>query len=123
MLDIKFIRENLMLCKTAATNKNRVVDWDSLLALDEKRRELISESEAVRNARNKANTSSKGDEKSREEGKKLKEKLKLLEDELRDVELKFQQAMYTVPNVPDASVPVGKDEKGHLGSRQSRRRE
>ncbi|MEK7591789.1 MAG: serine--tRNA ligase [Patescibacteria group bacterium] len=114
MLDIKFIRENLELCKTAAINKNRVVDWDALLTLDEKRRELISQSEAVRNARNKANTSSKGDELAREEGKKLKEKLKLLEDELRDVEQKFQQVMYTVPNVPDKSVPVGKDEKDNV---------
>jgi seryl-tRNA synthetase len=114
MLDIKFIRENLELCKTVAVNKNRVVDWESLLSLDGKRRDLISQSEAVRNARNKANTSSKGDEKAREEGKKLKEKLKLLEDELRDVEQKFQQAMYTVPNVPDASVPVGKDEKDNV---------
>ena len=50
----------------------------------------------------------------REEGKKLKEKLKLLEDELRDVEQKFQQVMYTVPNVPDKSVPVGKDEKDNV---------
>lgn len=114
MLDIKFIRENLELCKTAAVHKNRVVDWDTLLALDEKRRELISQSEAVRNARNKANTSSKGDEKSRDEGKKLKEQLKLLEDELRDVEQQFQKEMYTVPNIPDASVPIGKDESENV---------
>ncbi|MBI5613343.1 serine--tRNA ligase [Candidatus Gottesmanbacteria bacterium] len=114
MLDIKYIRENLELCKSSAINKNRVVDWDALLSLDEKRRELISKSEAVRNARNKANTSARGDEKAWEEGKKLKDTLKLLEDELRDVEQKFQQAMYTVPNVPDASVPIGKDEKGNV---------
>lgn len=48
MLDIKFIRENLELCKEAAKNKNRVVDWDALLALDQKRRELIGKSEVVR---------------------------------------------------------------------------
>ena len=39
MLDIKFIRDNLDLCKQAAVNKNRVVDWDALLSLDEKRRD------------------------------------------------------------------------------------
>ena len=52
MLDIKFIRENLELCKEAAKNKNRVVDWDALLELDEKRRELIGKSEVVRAKRN-----------------------------------------------------------------------
>jgi len=41
MLDIKFIKENLELCKTAAINKGREVEWDELLKLDDKRRELI----------------------------------------------------------------------------------
>ena len=85
--DIKFIRENLELCKEAAKNKNRVVDWDALLALDEKRRELIGKSEVVRAKRNTV----KGDGKDpavREEGKKLKEELKTIEDELRIVEEK-----------------------------------
>ncbi len=113
MLDIKFIRENLELCKTAAVNKNRVVDWEALLGLDEKRRELIGKSEVVRAKRNTI----KGDGKDptvREEGKKLKEELKIIEDELRVVEEQFLQAMYTVPNVPDKSVPVGKDESENV---------
>lgn len=113
MLDIKFIRENLELCKEAAKNKNRVVDWGLLLTLDEKRRELIGKSEVVRAKRNTV----KGDGKDpavREEGKKLKEELKTIEDELRVVEEQFQMAMYTVPNIPDKSVPVGKDESENV---------
>jgi seryl-tRNA synthetase len=113
MLDIKFIRENLDLCKEAAINKNRVVDWERLLACDEKRRELIAQSETLRGARNKAGGSGQTDEKAREEGKKLKEELKKLEEELREVETEFANHMYTVPNIPDKSVPVGKDESGN----------
>ena len=53
MLDIKFIRENLELCKTAAKNKGREVAWDELLAEDEKRRTLIGRAEELRAKRNK----------------------------------------------------------------------
>ena len=108
MLDIKFIRENLELCKTAAKNKGREVAWDELLAEDEKRRTLIGRAEELRAKRNKV----QGEE-NRDEGKKIKEELKVLEEELRGVEERFGLLMLTVPNVPDPSVPVGKDATGN----------
>jgi len=107
MLDIKFIRENLELCKEAAKNKNRDVDWDGLLGLDDKRRELIGASEKLREERNKL-----GD--NRERGTTLKQELKTVEEELRDVEEKFNLLMLTVPNVPDKSVPVAGDTSGNV---------
>jgi seryl-tRNA synthetase len=111
MLDIKFIRENLELCQTAAKNKNRVVDWVMLLKLDDKRRELIGKSEVLRAERN---TLSKDPQQARTRGKELKDELKVLESELREIEEKFVALMYTVPNVPDESVPVGKDSSGNV---------
>ncbi len=107
MLDIKFIRENLEVCKEAAKNKNRDVDWDGLLRLDDKRRELIGKSEKLREERNKL-----GD--NRERGTTLKQELKTVEEELRDIEEKFNLLMLTVPNVPDKSVPVGRDASGNV---------
>lgn len=115
MLDIKFIRENLELCKDAAINKNREVDWDGLLGSDDKRRELIGKIGTLRAERNKkSNHSADVSDEIRELGKKMKEQLKVLEDELREVEGKFEALMLTVPNVPDASVPVGKDSTGNV---------
>ncbi len=108
MLDIKFIRDNLEICKEAAKNKNRDVDWDGLLALDDKRRELIGTSEKLRAERN---TLTRDD---RVRGKSIKQELKAIEDELRGVEEKFGILMLTVPNVPDKSVPVGKDATGNV---------
>jgi seryl-tRNA synthetase len=90
------------------------VDWDKLLGLDDKRRELIAASEKLRSDRNKANSGNMADEKVREAGKELKNQLKKMEDELREIELEFTSLMYTVPNVPDKSVPVGKDEKDNV---------
>ena len=59
MLDIKFIRENLELCKEAAKNKNREVDWEGLLSLDDRRRELIGKVEELRTERNKISQESR----------------------------------------------------------------
>jgi seryl-tRNA synthetase len=111
MLDIKFIRENLEVCKKAAVNKNRTVDWDTLLASDERRRELIASADAIRKERNISG--GKTDE-ARTKGKELKEKLKSVEDELRIVETTFNTCLLTVPNVPDESVPIGKDSSGNV---------
>jgi seryl-tRNA synthetase len=112
MMDMTFIRENLDLCKVSAVNKNRVVDWDALLAADEKRRMLIGESEKIRAERNKL---PKGiTEELRAQGKKLKEDLKVVEDELKAVEEVFTPLLLSVPNVPHASVPVGKDEHDNV---------
>lgn len=111
MLDIKFIRENLELCKEAAINKNREVEWDRLLGLDDKRRELIGKTDAIRARRN--NTKKTTSEEGRQAGRALKQELKALEDELRQVEEDFNTLMLTVPNVPDKSVPVGKDSTGN----------
>lgn len=112
MLDIKFIRENLDVCKAAAINKNRVVDWDALLKTDDMRRELVGQADAIRTKKN-AQLGDGRDEAVREAGKKLKEELKIVEEKLREVEKEFELLMYTVPNVPDASVPIGKDESGN----------
>lgn len=115
MLDIKFIRENLELCKKAAVNKNRVVEWENLLAADDKRRELIVAAETIRKERN---VSSANTDEARVKGKELKEKLKVVEDELREVEEKYRLLMLSVPNVPDASVPIGKDSSGNVELRK-----
>lgn len=112
MLDIKYIRENLEVCKTAAVNKNRVVDWDTLLTLDEKRRELIGKMEVLRKERN--DVSKVRTDESIVRGKAIKDELKAIEEELHVTEEKFAVLMLTVPNVPDASVPVGKDERENV---------
>ncbi len=131
MLDIKFIRENLELCKEAAKNKNREVEWDKLLSLDEKRRDLIEKSDNLKSERNKANEAIKAAlkrlspekaaikserQKAIEEAAKTfqsKNELDPLEEELQQVEEEFNQLMLTVPNVPDKSVPIGKDSSGN----------
>lgn len=118
MLDIKFLRENLETVKKAAENKNRKVDWDKLMGLDDKRRTLISGIEKLRGERNKSskqitNNKQQITKEQIQEGKKLKEDIKRSEEELRTVEKEFNELLLTVPNVPDKSVPIGKDSSGN----------
>lgn len=114
MLDITFIRENLDLCKQAAVNKRREVNWDELLRLDDQRRRLIQQSEKLRQERNEVAGKAASDVALRDRARTIKEELKGIEAELTETETKFEQHMLTVPNVPDPSVPVGPDESANV---------
>ncbi len=112
MLDIHFIRNNLDLCKQAAKHKRRNVDWDRLIALDDQRRMLQREVDRLRAERNTLSTLRTED--ARQKGRMIKELIKEKEDRLRFVEEEIRQLLLTVPNIPDASVPIGDDERGNI---------
>lgn len=107
MLDIKFIRENQKEVKKGVAAKQldpKVVD--RVLELDEKRRKLLVEVEALRNERNRF-----AKEKDIEGGKEVKKKLQKLEPNFSKVEKDFKEIMLQVPNPPADDVPVGKNER------------
>lgn len=109
MLDIKYIREHKEEVENAAKNKGRKVDLDALLAVDDKRKKLIQSIEGKRAQRNKLSEQKGSTSGVRETGKKLKEEIKKLEEDLKSVEKEFYELMLLVPNIPDKSVPIGKD--------------
>ena len=53
MLSLEYIRENKEKVIKAAKNKNRQVDIDTILKLDDQRRELIQKGQVLREERNK----------------------------------------------------------------------
>lgn len=125
MLDIKFIKENLETVRKAAEDKNRKVDVDRLLVLDAQRRKLIAGIEEKRAERNKISNvkvqmsnQAQNPNDQKETGKKLKEEIKELEEKLKVIEKEFNNLMLLVPNVPDKSVPVGKDAGGNVEIRK-----
>jgi seryl-tRNA synthetase len=108
MLDIQFIRDHADEVKEAAQKKQidpEIVD--QLIKIDHDRRKLIVEVEDIRAAKNKLTRDD------REEGKRLKVRLKEVEPQLRDLEEKFQDLMIRIPNPPAHDVPVGADESGN----------
>ncbi|OGM99276.1 MAG: serine--tRNA ligase [Candidatus Yanofskybacteria bacterium RIFCSPLOWO2_01_FULL_41_34] len=112
MLDIKFIRNNIDKIREAIKNKKANLDLDKLLAADERRRHLLSESEILKAEQNKR---SKGPQSpvDLEELKALKEKIKLIENELKSVEEEYERLMMVVPNIPTDDTPIGKDESAN----------
>ncbi len=115
MLDIKFIRENVDAVKKAARDKNFDVDVDALIALDDRRRDLLHQTEAIRARRNEvAQAIPKASSEERpaliEEGKALKEKLATGDAELQEVLPEFERLLLMVPNIPAEETPIGDDD-------------
>lgn len=117
MLDLKLIRQNPELVKKAAKDKRVNVDIDQVLALDERRRHVLRELEDKRAEQNKK-SSGKPNGEEIETLKKLKEEMKILEEELGRVETELEKFMLTVPNIPTEDTPVGPDETGNKVLRQ-----
>jgi len=113
MLDIQYIRENREAVATKAQQKGYPVDVDTLLQLDERRRDLVTQIEALRAKRNDLAAMLKKTKPTPEqiaEGKGLKEQVAQLENDLAPVEEQYQTLLRAAPNMPLAEVPVGATE-------------
>ncbi len=113
MISIDLIRENPTRVKEAAEQKNRTVDIDLILELDQKRRDLIIQTDELRKQRNEVAKLPFSDE-TKEKGIAIKNELKGLEDGLRDTEAQLEIEMLRVPNIPLDEVPVGKSEEDNV---------
>lgn len=124
MLDIKFIRENADKVKTGIKNRGAHVDIDRLLALDAKRRELITALEAKRAEQNAAGgkIASQSDGAARDAAitamRDLKAAVKATEQELEETGREYEPLLRSVPNIPLDDVPVGPDESGNTVLRE-----
>ncbi len=113
MLSLDFIRANKEKIIAAAKNKNRKIDIDKILLLDDERRELIQKIQVLREERNKT-SHGRPDEKTIQRGKEIKEELKKFEESLSSILIELDTLVSFVPNVPLDEVPIGKDESGNV---------
>ncbi len=114
MLDLKFIRENPELVRKAIQDKGDKADLDGLLALDVKRREIIGEVESARARQNRVTLQIAEMKKAKQDAaaviaemRAVSDRIKELDEQLRDAEEKIYQIQIRIPNIPHASVPVG----------------
>ena len=120
MLDLRFIRENPDQVKEALVKLNTTAPIDEILSLDEQRRGLLSEVEALKARRNAVSKEigkmKDGDRRHGliEEMREVGERIKGLDDQVRQVEEQLNEAMLQVPNMPHESVPVGRDESENV---------
>ncbi len=118
MLDVKFVRENIELVRQMLRNRNSDLDLEPLLQLDERRRRILVEVEEKKHRRNVASEAISGLKREKkdssaliEEMKQVSQDIKVLDQELAEVEEKFRDFLLVIPNVPHESVPVGKGEE------------
>ena len=126
MIDIKILRENPELVKENIRKKfqdHKLVLVDEVLKLDKESRELTLMCDELRMNRNTLSKQigaliGKGE---KEEAEKIKLEVqeineKLEKNEERETELKeeIKERMMKIPNIMDASVPIGKDDSENV---------
>ena len=113
MLDVKFIRENLELVEKSAKEKGYKVNIQEVLELDDKRKAILVEVEALRTRRNEIAAKMKGGKPAAEliaEGKAIKTELAEKEQALSMAETEVNELLKQVPNVIFDDVPLGGEE-------------
>ncbi len=118
MIDIKFVRETPDILRAALANRNsKGVDVDILLDADKERRTLVHEMEQLRAAQNQASLTIGELKRGKQDAaaamaemKLVSDRVKMLDEQVRAVDEQLSNLLLSVPNLPDASVPVGRDE-------------
>ena len=120
MLDIKFVRENPDLVdKSCESRQNAHWDREKFFELDEERRSVISEVESLQAERNAVSKQigllmREGKKEEAEAAKEQvaanKDRIAELDQRRGEVEEELTALVAAIPNIPDASVPYGKDD-------------
>lgn len=125
MLDLKFIRSNPEVVRDALAKRRAEAPLDELLALDEKRRNLLVEAEQLKNRRNTvseevARMKKAGQDASAviAEMREVSQRIKEMDDALRDLETRIHEIQLMIPDIPHESVPVGKDSSENVEVRR-----
>jgi len=114
VLDPKFVREHLDLVEAKVRLRGASLDFSTFVRLDEERRRLLSEVEALKHQRNQVNQEitklkkSGGDASGViAEMKVVSDRIKVLDGQTRETETALRDFLLQVPNLPDDSVPEG----------------
>ena len=126
MIDIKFLRENPELVKENIRKKfqdEKLALVDEVIALDEERRKTQQEVDEIKANKNKiakqiGSLMAQGKKDEAEEVKKQvtagAQRLSELEAKQKELEEKTTKIMMVIPNIIDASVPIGKDDSENV---------
>ena len=115
MLDFKYVRDHLDVVRERLAQRGASIDWDSFLRIDAERRELLVEVETLRCQRNTVSEKIAQLKRDRQDGSDEIERMRLVSQRIKELdgllqekETAVQEFMLTVPNLPHASVNVGK---------------
>src|SRR6202158_5689366 len=127
MLDLNFVRDNLALVeeKLRQRGMNPAEVLKDFSAIDGERRQAITAAETMQAQRNRASEEIAKLKKSGQdasaliaETKALREQVEELGKAAEEYEARLQQILVGIPNIPHASVPIGKTAEDNVEVRR-----
>jgi seryl-tRNA synthetase len=127
MHDIRWIRDNTEAFDKALATRGLEPQAETLVALDEKRRAVIAELQALQERRNAASKEIGEAKKARDEARAealmgevtgIKERMPEAEAAAREIDRELDETLAAIPNLPAEDVPEGPDETANVEVRQ-----
>ena len=117
MLEIKYLRQNLSAVQEAFKARGHQADLDAFQKWDGERRAILQEIELLRHERNVVTDRIAGMKKAGEDAEAMVVEMRTVSSKIKELDKKLSANQETMdafllalPNIPHASVPVGKDE-------------
>jgi len=116
MLEAKYIRDHLNEVKERLSLRGQAISLDQFVAIDGERRKTLQEWERLRALQKKVSDEVSRKKKEGEDASELISEMKKVSQELKELDVIIQEKekalhdlLLVIPNLPDASVPIGKD--------------
>lgn len=117
MLDVHFLRENLDKVKTNCQNRNVTADVDKVVALDDRRKQVVGQRQTIQQRQNEHAKKVKEEKdpakkqaliaEGKELARQLREQESEIEKQLKEVEEQLRLALLVIPNMTHPAAPVG----------------
>ena len=121
MLDLNLIREQPELVRQSLANRQMdPAPVETVLELDEQRRQLIQQVEALKAERNAASKEIGRMKDAAERQQRIDamrvvgDQIAALDEQLREIEARLTETAAGLPNIPDGRVPLGKDDSENV---------
>jgi seryl-tRNA synthetase len=125
LLDLKFVRSNPEKVEEALKNRGGKINLNNFLQIESERRELLAKVEQMKAERNKvsqeigkAKKAGLSAEDKVLEMRELGNRIKEIDDRLRELESGIENELLAIPNIPHESVPVGLSEDDNVEIRR-----
>lgn len=125
MLDIKILRQDPDRIREALKNRCNDLDISPAIELDKQRREILSEVEQKKAKQNEISKKVPAMKKAGEntdglfkEMKELSNEIKADDERVRNIDEQLRDFMLKIPNIPNSSCPIGKDDTENVEIRR-----
>jgi seryl-tRNA synthetase len=125
MLDIHLLRENTEKVVEGLKKRGQDINLTAILKIDEDMRGLLKEAEGLKRRRNTVSDTigelkKKGVEAEKEmlEMREVSQRIKELDAKIKELSEEINKRLLNIPNIPHASVPIGRSPKDNIEVRK-----